>query len=79
MIDKPVIDIAITIDEKTHALIFRVRNQVSLLDASKDNSSGIGISNVKRRLVILYPNKHELDITNDNNTFTISLVINLSN
>lgn len=79
MIDKPVIDIAITIDEKTHALIFRVRNQVSPLDASKDNSSGIGISNVKRRLVILYPNKHELDITTDNNSFTISLVINLSN
>ncbi len=44
-------------------------------DGSKDESSGIGLSNVIRRLKLLYPNNHELDIQTDNAVFSVHLRI----
>lgn len=79
MIDEPVINISIAIDADTHLLHFKVDNAISPNDQSKDGSSGIGISNVKRRLAILYPGKHELNIVNEDNKFSIDLTIYLSN
>jgi len=46
---------------------------------SKDSLSGIGIGNVKKRLEILYPNKHELNITETETDFTVDLKIDLRN
>jgi two-component system LytT family sensor kinase len=78
MVENPVIDITLSIDADTHLMRFTVENTISPLDVSKDSNSGIGISNVIRRLAILHPAKHNLDIVNQNNTFTINLSINLS-
>jgi len=44
---------------------------------SKDSLSGIGIGNVKKRLEILYPKKHELDITESETEFSVDLKIDL--
>lgn len=38
---------------------------------------GLGIANVKRRLELTYPNKHKLDIGNDNGLFAVDLNITL--
>jgi len=46
---------------------------------SKDSVSGIGIGNVKKRLEILYPNQHELNITETETDFTVDLKIDLRN
>lgn len=78
MIDKPVINILVAVNETKSELNFRVGNLVSPQDVSKDSNSGIGIANVRRRLAILYPGKHELDIINAGNTFTVNLYISLS-
>lgn len=45
---------------------------------SKDSLSGIGIGNVKKRLEILYPSKHELNITETGTDFTVDLKIDLN-
>jgi len=41
-------------------------------------SNGIGISNVRKRLALLYPDRHELTITNQQDVFIVTLKIELS-
>ena len=43
----------------------------------EDNSQGIGIQNVEKRLNLLYPEKYELIITNDDEVFIVNLKIEL--
>ncbi len=43
----------------------------------KDRTSGIGLVNVKRRLELIYPKKHDLEITKENGEYTINLKIQL--
>jgi hypothetical protein len=45
----------------------------------KDSVSGIGIENVKKRLEILYPKKHELIIKDSETEFIVDLKIDLRN
>lgn len=42
-----------------------------------DVQSGVGLENVKRRLVLLYPGKHDLQIIKKSNTFKVQLIIKL--
>jgi len=75
-IENPQIDIAL--NAKDNILYFRVSNKYD--PASKqiqDKASGIGLANVRRRLDLLHPGKYTLNITKDNNMFTVSLQINL--
>jgi two-component system LytT family sensor kinase len=44
----------------------------------KDKASGIGLTNVQRRLDLLYPNHHNLQITRENEKFIVSLQIDLA-
>ena len=37
--------------------------------------NGLGISNTKKRLDLLYPGKHQLNILNKNNLFTVDLIL----
>lgn len=43
----------------------------------KQNSGGIGLSNITKRLELLYPGRHELVIYDEANTFTVILTIRL--
>lgn len=45
---------------------------------STEKQGGIGLQNVKRRLELLYPGKHELDIRETAGDFTVNLNIQLS-
>src|SRR6187401_1891531 len=41
------------------------------------SQNGIGVNNVKKRLGFLYPDKHELKMSDEGNFFVVSLLINL--
>lgn len=59
-------------------LVFQVKNKFDLdTNTSKDESSGIGMSNVHSRLTLLYPGRHDLDIQTDKNLFSIDLTLKL--
>ena len=72
----PYIFISLTIKDKE--LQFRVSNNYSKDNLSKDKNSGIGLVNVKNRLKLLYPGKYELTITDEKGEFLIQLNLNLS-
>jgi Histidine kinase len=44
---------------------------------SRSETSGIGLNNVKRRLELIYPDKHKLEIINDGILFKVYLTISL--
>jgi sensor histidine kinase YesM len=44
----------------------------------QSNVSGTGLQNVRRRLAMLYPGNHELRISEDNDTFVVSLTLMLN-
>ncbi|MBK8087756.1 MAG: histidine kinase [Chitinophagaceae bacterium] len=45
--------------------------------ATNTNSAGIGIKNVQQRLSLLYPGKHELNITSEEDVFIVNLKLEL--
>jgi two-component system, LytTR family, sensor kinase len=62
---------------ENNKLNFTVQNKYDPLSTeTKDKTSGIGLANVKRRLNLLYGNKHNLLITQKDNWFTVSLQLN---
>lgn len=74
--DGPAIDIHLAV--KSGALVFRVKNKFDRADSTgMDENSGIGLGNVRSRLALLYPGRHELIITDDNNLFSIHLTLKL--
>ncbi|TAE50470.1 MAG: histidine kinase [Bacteroidetes bacterium] len=76
MIDKPRIDISLVTDET--GLRFEVRNKVDPQAApSHDPNSGIGLNNVARRLDLIYPGKHQLNIQSLPDSFYIHLTLPL--
>lgn len=57
---------------------FSVKNNKGIVDEVEDDKyRGIGLKNVKRRLSLLYPEKHDLKIEADEKTFLVSLRIQL--
>ena len=45
--------------------------------ANRSKQSGIGIENVRRRLALLYPGKHQLTINNEEEVFIVNLKLEL--
>ncbi len=41
----------------------------------KDKTGGIGLNNVRRRLLLIYPNKHSLVITDEDNFYSVNLTL----
>lgn len=71
----PAIDIYLRSDSKL--LAFGVQNTYNPLELNSDEAHGIGLTNVKRRLELLYPGKHSLSITEKNNIYNVNLQIQL--
>lgn len=76
LIREPYIQIALS--AAPHKIQFRVQNRFNndFLEV-KDNNSGIGLANVKRRLELLYPDTHTLNITKGKDLFITDLEITL--
>jgi len=77
MIEKALITIHLKAEK--NILYFTVQNKYDPSSVEiKDKTSGIGLTNVKRRLNLLYGNKQHLLIAQKNNVFVVSLQLNLN-
>lgn len=79
MVIDPQINIVLQVDAETGWMEFNVMNTVAPPMHSKDKDSGIGLTNVKRRLELLYKDKHELEITQNDQFFVVNLKLKLTN
>jgi len=71
--------IKIQLKVENHKLDFTVQNKYDPSSTEvKDKTSGIGLTNVKRRLNLLYGNNQCLLITQTDNWFNVSLQLNLN-
>ncbi|HVW94688.1 MAG TPA: sensor histidine kinase [Mucilaginibacter sp.] len=67
----PHIPIRLLIEVDEEHLHFYMQNKKHT--NNRDASGGIGLNNVKRRLNLLYPNKYNLDIRDEAETYTVEL------
>ena len=69
--------IIISLNVQENCIFFTATNYFKTDESViKDKTSGIGLVNVRRRLELIYPNKYDLKIINDNNIYTVQLTIN---
>ena len=66
--------VKLTVDSQPTVTIIKVENNKAN-DVNPLRKEGIGIQNVKRRLDLLYPGKHDLKILNGQETFLVILTI----
>jgi len=65
--------IHINLYEDTDFINFKIENNFDPKEISE--TKGIGLSNLKCRLALIYPKKHELDSCQENNTYKVTLKI----
>jgi len=68
--------IVIKIHATPNQIAFEATNTIATNISTHLDSTGIGINNAKRRLALLYPGMHQLNITSQDNTYQVSLHIN---
>lgn len=74
ILEQPWINLTITIEQEE--MTMKLLNSKSSGITSTDNS-GIGIENVKKRLALLYPDKHQLTIQQEDEVFIVILKLQL--
>ncbi len=68
--------LSVEMEWKEGHILFRVENSVpTSLSTGCKRQTGIGIENLRRRLALLYPKKHELHISPGENTFCATLIL----
>jgi len=63
--------VSISCETKNGTLNFSVRNTKS--NKETDAEGGVGLHNIRRRLELLYPNQHTLQVDDNRNHFTVNL------
>ncbi|HLX90513.1 MAG TPA: histidine kinase [Puia sp.] len=76
VLNEPANPASIQIRSWPEKLSFSSRNKKN--NYQKDKTGGIGLSNVKRRLDLIYPGKHKLNIQDDPLSYHVDLTLELS-
>jgi len=69
--------IIIQVDITDDMLVLEVRNNKVFVNNDTIGKSGLGVKNAKNRLTLLYPNKHDLQISEDDKEYHITLKIQI--
>ncbi len=66
-----------SLTQQKNELVFIGANSMYEYEIKNEFASGIGLSNLKSRLDLIYPDKHLLEISKENSIFTIKLTLNV--
>jgi sensor histidine kinase YesM len=72
-------EITIDISKRDSELLFNVKNTTEAVPVNGKEPGGIGLNNVKRRLELLYPGKHDLQISSGTEHFEVKLKLKIDN
>jgi len=75
VVNKADMPVQIELKVKDKRLYFSVFNIIN--NHQKDKSSGIGLANTQRRLILIYPDRHQLSIIKTESTYHAKLTIDL--
>ncbi len=70
------LSIIIDLKYRNNKIHFNIKN--SILNTSKDNVQGIGLTNIKKRLQLLYKDMHELNISENDDWYHVHLVLKIT-
>lgn len=77
-VDNKMINIQLQLIINENRIHFTVKNKKgNVKDEQMKNNQGIGLENVRRRLSLLYPSRHQLDILEKDDEFKVELIINV--
>lgn len=69
-------DIQVKVEIKENDLVFFIQNQVAVKQTNSfDIPGGVGLPNIRKRLSLLYPDRHTLEIKNHDNSYIVILTI----
>lgn len=69
-------DIKVRVEIKENSLTFSICNPVGTKKITSPEPGGIGLTNLRKRLQLLYPDKHSLEVNSSEGLFTVLLSIN---
>ena len=67
--------ISVEIDNRSLQFVCSNSKDNSYPPSADKKNSGLGLANIKRRLELLYPDKHSLEISSTDNEYTVNLTI----
>lgn len=76
VLSDPADPIKINLNATNTEVLFSVSNKK--IGGQKDKTGGIGLNNVRRRLQLIYPGKHHLDIKDEGGHYTVNLSLQLT-
>jgi LytS/YehU family sensor histidine kinase len=65
--------IRMDLKQEKNEFLFDIENNYSEMKLDTNGQSGLGLENIRKNLEIVYPNKHEFNITKTKDTFKVSL------
>ncbi|MEO1053983.1 MAG: histidine kinase [Bacteroidota bacterium] len=68
--------ISVLLSVDANMLVLEVENNYEPLDSHSD-FGGIGVQNVKKRLELIYPDQHQLDIVTSSDVYSVKLTLDL--
>ncbi len=76
VLTNPKTPVKINLQATNNNIRFTIQNKKNC--DQKDKTGGIGLNNVRRRLLLLYPNKHKLIINDEGDFYRIDLTLQLT-
>ena len=68
-------EITLELRAENNTISFFIKNKILKAENNPHDNTAIGLKNTRRRLELLYPDKHTLTVSEENNQFIVNLIL----